>query len=209
MNEQVLRKLSYGVFVVSSNDETKPTGCIANSIIQVSYNTIAISINHNNYTNHCIKNSKKFAISILGENCNDNIIPVFGFQSSKDINKFEEFETVDIDGLKVLNNAIGYISCKLIDTLETETHSIFLGEILNGDTLQEDEPMTYSYYHKVKKGKSPKNAPTYIVEKEEIASKIGYKCSICGYIYNGDIQNEPDTYICPICKQPKSVFVKI
>ena len=209
MNEQVLRKLSYGVYVVSSYDETKPTGCIANSIIQVSYDTVAISLNHNNYTNQCVKNSKRFAISILGENCNDNIIPTFGFQSSRDVNKFANFENTDICGIKVLNNAIGYICCEVIGTLETETHTIFLGKILDGDVLNEDEPMTYAYYHKVKKGKSPKNAPTYIAEKEEVSSDIAYKCSICGFIYNGDITKEPDTYICPICKQAKSVFVKI
>ena len=30
-----------------------------------------------------------------------------------------------------------------------------------------------------------------------------------GYIYNGDITKEPDSYICPICKKPKSVFTKV
>ena len=209
MNEQILRNLSYGVYVVSSYNDEKDAGCVANSIIQVSYNTIAISINHNNYTNKCIQHSKKFGISILGENCDNNIIPVFGFQSSKDVNKFENFETIEKCGVKILSNAIGYICCELLDTLETETHTIFLGKILDGDVLNQDEPMTYAYYHKVKKGTSPKNAPTYIEEKPTASTEIAYRCSICNYIYQGDIANEPDTYTCPICKQPKTVFVKI
>ena len=209
MNEQILRKLSYGVYVASSFDTEKPTGCIINSAIQVSYDTIAISVNHNNYTNLCINNSKRFALSILGENCEDNIIPVFGFQSGKDIQKFKDFETIEKCGLTVLKNSIGYICCELINKMETETHTIFLGKILDGDILREEEPMTYAYYHRVKKGKSPKNAPTFIEEKAETSSDIAYKCSICGYIYQGDIKKEDDNFICPICKQPKSVFVKI
>ena len=32
------------------------------------------------------------------------------------------------------------------------------------DMLKQDTPMTYAYYHNVIKGKSPKNAPTYIAE---------------------------------------------
>ena len=34
-------------------------------------------------------------------------------------------------------------------------------EYKNADFLNDDTPMTYSYYHNVIKGKSPKNAPTY------------------------------------------------
>lgn len=44
--------------------------------------------------------------------------------------------------------------------------------------------MTYAYYHKVIKGKSPKNAPTY--QEEESKPKpasVCYRCTICGYIY--------------------------
>ena len=48
--------------------------------------------------------------------------------------------------------------------METATHTVFLGEVTEGDIRNQEEPMTYGYYHKVVKGKSPKNAPTYIAE---------------------------------------------
>ena len=206
MNTEILKNISYGVYVISTNDETKSTGCIANSVIQVTQDTIAISINHNNYTNECIKKSKKFAISILDENIEDNIIPTFGFQSGREINKFENIEKVNFDNLDVIKNSIGYLTCTLIDSLETSTHTIFLGKIINGDILNNNKnPMTYAYYHKVKKGLSPKNAPTYIEPKNE----TGYKCSICGYLYVGDITKENNDFVCPICKQNKNVIIKV
>lgn len=33
-------------------------------------------------------------------------------------------------------------------------------------------------------------------------------CTICGYVYDGDIpfENLPEDYLCPVCGEPKSVF---
>lgn len=212
MNKNVLRNLSYGVYVVSTVCNGKPTGCIANSAMQVTHDTIAVSINHENYTNECIKNYGKFAISILGVDVNDNIIPVFGFQSGRDIDKFKNVEVKHVDGLDVIEDSTGYVICEVIDKLETETHTIFLGRITDCDALKEQIPMSYAYYHKVKKGNSPKAAPTFLEQPTETLAanvSVRYKCTICGYIYEGDLTQEPDDYVCPLCKQPKDKFVRM
>ncbi len=210
MNKNVLRNLSYGVYVVSTKCDNRPTGCIANSVMQVTHDTIALSINHDNYTNKCIKEHKKFAISILGVDVNDNIIPIFGFQSGRDVDKFKGIETSTIEGIEVLKDSTGYIICELQNQMETETHTIFLGKIIDCEVCKEEIPMTYRYYHQVKKGTSPKAAPTFIENTPaKTENSIRYKCTICGYIYEGDISKEPDDYLCPVCKKPKSVFAKI
>ena len=56
MNKQAFRNLSYGVYIVSTMYQERPTGCTANSAMQVTSSpaTIAVSINHDNYTNSCI-----------------------------------------------------------------------------------------------------------------------------------------------------------
>jgi len=209
MNKDVLRNISYGVYVVSTFDGNKSTGCIVNSIMQVTSDTVALSVNHQNYTNECLKKNKKFGISILSTDVDDNIIPVFGFQTGRECNKFENVEKINVDGIDIIKNSIGYLICELTgDIIETDTHSLFLSRILDGDILNNKEPMTYAYYHKVKKGTSPKSAPTYIEEKVK-TEELAYRCKICGYIYNGDINLEPDSYVCPICRKPKSFFEKI
>ena len=205
MDNNILRDLSYGVYVVSTMNGDKPTGCIANSLIQVTYDTIAVSINHDNFTNECITKCGLFGVSILGEHVDENVIPVFGFKSGREVFKFENIDSINIEGVNILTHATGYLVCKVIDKMETETHTVFLGKIIAGEKLESDKPMTYAYYHKVKKGTSPKNAPTYIEEK---VSGDCWKCIICGYIYEGDLTKEPDDYICPLCKQPKSKFIK-
>ena len=165
MNQEVLRDLSYGVYVVTTlcPESQKPAGCIANSIMQVTYDTIAVSINHENFTNSCIKESGKFAISILGETVADNIIPVFGFQSARNVDKFVGIKTKNIDGLEIIEDSVGYIICDVINRMDTSTHTIFLGKIKDGDIIKQGTPMTYAYYQTVKKGHSPKTAPTYML----------------------------------------------
>lgn len=208
MNNEVLKDFSYGVYIVSTVCKDRPTGCVVNAIMQVTYDTVAISVHHDNFTNQCIKESGKFAVSILGVDVGENIIPVFGFQSGRNVDKFKNIDTIKIHGLDVISDSVGYVVCEVNDTLDTETHTIFLGKIIDGELLKNQIPMTYAYYHAVKKGQSPKNAPTY-QEKVVNDGRLAYRCKVCAYVYEGDITKEPDTYVCPICKQPKSVFERI
>lgn len=214
VNKKALFNMSYGVYVVSTLDKERPTGCIANSVMQITSepSTIAVSINHANYTNACIEKTGKFGVSILTEQSDRGLIGTFGFQSGKDTNKFEGIESITEEGIPVVADACSYIVCKVIDKMETATHTVFLGEVIAADVLKEEMPMTYAYYHNVVKGKSPKNAPTYIAEAADVVEKQEKKwvCSICGYEYKGEIPFEevPEEFVCPICKQPKSVFAK-
>ena len=210
MDKKVLRNLSYGVYVVTSKDKDKNVGCIANSIMQVTSNpsVIAVSINHDNYTNKVIKENNKFGVSILKETTDAKIIGTFGYKSSKDNDKFDGINFKEISEIPVLENTCGYMVCKVIDTMETSTHTIFLGEVIEADDYSTENAMTYKYYHENLKGSSPKNAPTYEetstsqVDKE--SKKRKWRCSICGYIHEAD--ELPDDFKCPICGVGKEYF---
>lgn len=169
LDTDIFRSMSYGVYVVSTMDEGRPTGCVANSIMQITASppTVALSMNHDNYTNACIDKSGVFAFSVLGEKTDVSVIGTFGFQSGRDVNKFEQIDYDMVAGLPVLKNSCGYVVCKVMDKMETSTHTVFLGEVVEaGRFAQHDNAMTYRYYHEVIKLKSPKNAPTYLPEKE-------------------------------------------
>ncbi len=218
MNENVFRYLSYGVYVVGTMDDKRPVGCVANCAMQITVQppTIAISINHENYTNHCIEETGKFSLCILSEKADPALIGVFGYTSSKENDKFLNVSYELKDEVPVLKESCGYLICKVIDKLETSTHTVFLGEITDGDTFNESEKeMTYSYYHTVLKGKTPKNAPTYRAEEStpdstEVGTetKTGkYVCTVCGYEYIGETL--PPDYICPICRKGADKFKKV
>ncbi|MCG4470969.1 iron hydrogenase, partial [Lawsonibacter sp. DFI.6.74] len=40
----------------------------------------------------------------------------------------------------------------------------------------------------------------------EMSTSVKYRCSVCGYIHEGEL---PEGFICPVCKNPASVFVKL
>lgn len=209
MNNSAFRTLSYGVYILSTWDNGRPTGCTVNSIMQITSSpaTIAVSVNKNNYTHDCIIKSGKFAVSVLHEQSSPDIISVFGFSSGRDTDKFSKVNYAVKGMMPVVENSAAYIVCDLEKTMETDTHTVFLGKVADADVLENKPPMTYAYYHNVVKGKTAKNAPTYIEEKTE---KDKWVCSVCGYVYDGEIPFEdlPDNFRCPVCKQPKSVFVK-
>lgn len=210
MDKKVLRNLSYGVYVVTSKENDKKVGCVVNSVMQVTSNnpTIAVSINHDNYTNKVIKETKKFGLSILKYNSDSKIIGEFGFKSSRDTNKFEDTSYDEMHGIPVISDSCGKMVCEVIDMMETKTHTVFLGKVIEADGYTNDNPMTYRYYHEKLKGTSPKNAPTYEEEKEvkqenRVKTKK-WKCKICGYVYEGE--SVPEDFICPICGQPHTEF---
>ena len=229
MNLKAIQKLCYGLYVISSKRSDKINGQIANTAFQITSDppTIAISINKQNFTHEYIQESKVFSVSILSKETPMALIGNFGFKSGRDIDKFKEAKfRIGITGSPILlDYTVGYLDCEGSGSTDVGTHTIFIGKVVDCETLSDAEPMTYAYYHQVKGGKSPKTAPTYIKEeepKEKVIPLSGkYKCKVCGYIYdpaNGDpdsgmkpgtpFEELPDSWVCPICSAPKSEFEK-
>ena len=218
MNTFALTKLSYGMYILTTLDGDKPVGCTINTSTKITSTptTIMISVNKSNYTNECIKKHGKFALSILSEKSDPTLIGGFGFRSSRDNNKFENVDYEMKEGLPVIKAANAYLICKVVDSLEVHTHTIFIGELLDAEILDNDaNSMTYAYYHNVIKGKTPPKASTANAyekqeeKKEEV--KAVYKCKTCGFEYKGTVPFEdlPSDWVCPICGEPKSNFEKI
>ena len=214
MNTKALRDISYGMYVITSIYDNEKVGCIVNTVTQVSSEgpTLLVNINKNNYTNQIIKKSNKLNISILSEKTSQEIITTFGYKSSKDTDKFENINYEMYNNLPIIKeNMTSIIHCEVLNIIDANTHDIFILKVLDSEKVSNETPMTYKYYHEVMKGTSPKNAPTFI---EETSSGNKYRCKICGYIYDDDIEKIkfeelPEDWVCPLCGAPKSMFEKI
>lgn len=213
MDNQFFRSMSYGVYITTSYEGGRAAGCITNSNTQITASpaTVCVSVNHDNFTNQCIARSGKFAFTVLSEQSDPSLIGRFGFSSSRDVNKFEDLQeglVKWVDGVPVVAAGCGYAVCRVIGTMETSTHTVFLGEVVAAEALSEEVPMTYRYYHEVIRGKSPRNAPTYIAEEpKEPASSGRYVCQVCGYVYEGE--ELPADFVCPICKHGAADFKRV
>jgi len=168
MDIHTLFKLSYGMYIVSSKKEGTFNGQIANTVFQVTAEppTIAVSINKKNLTHQFIQESKVFTVSILERDVPMELIGRFGFKSGKEVEKFKGINyKLGITGAPVvIQNCLGYLECEVANSINVGTHTIFIGKVAEAEVLKDGEPMTYAYYHKIKGGRSPKNAPTYIKE---------------------------------------------
>jgi flavin reductase (DIM6/NTAB) family NADH-FMN oxidoreductase RutF/rubredoxin len=221
MNERVLWKISYGLYIVSSRSGNTLAGQIANTVFQVTAEPpkIAISINKENFTHEIIKKSKVFSVSILEKNTPMNFIGLFGFKSGRDVNKFEnvKYKFGTTGAPIVTDHTIGYIEAEVEQEIDVGTHTLFIGKIVDAQMIKEGEIMTYEYYHQVKNGSAPKTAPTYQPMKPK--KKKLYRCRVCGYIYDPDkgdpdggiapgteFEDLPDDWVCPVCGVPKDMF---
>ena len=210
LDKKALYQISSGLYLVSSKGEEKQAGCIINTLMQVTSQPVQVSItiNKDNYTTDIILKSKTFHVTSLSENVDMNVIATFGFQSSKEIDKFQSFETKydTLNNPYIVEGMNAGFTCKVVHTLDVGSHIMIVGEVVESEVLSQDNSMTYAYYHDVKKGTSPKKAPTY-QEEVKTDKKTKWRCKICGYIYEGD--ELPADFICPICGQPASMFEKV
>jgi flavin reductase (DIM6/NTAB) family NADH-FMN oxidoreductase RutF/rubredoxin len=225
MDLKGLYKISHGVYVVTSGKEGRCNGQIANTVVQVSSQPamVAISINKQNFTHELIKQSGVFAVSVLSRDAPLSFIGNFGFKCGRDFDKFESVEyRVGETGTRiVLNHAVAYFEAKVVSEIDAITHTVFVGEVVDAKLLSDEPPMTYDFYHQIKRGTTPKSAPTFVQaeKKEEVNDKAKYVCRVCGYIYDpilGDpdsgiqpgtlFEKLPENWVCPICRAYKSQF---
>ena len=199
MNNDVMFKIGYGLYVLTACDE-KDNGCIINTVMQVTSNPlqVAIAVNKKNYTNEMIRKTRKFNLSILSEKSNFELYRHFGFQSGRDVDKFAKFMDVKRSPNGVLYITQGtnaYISAYVQQEIDLGTHSMFIAQLVAAESLSDDKSATYDYYQKC------------IKQKPQETLKKGWRCKICGYIYEGE--DLPADYICTICKHGAADFEKI
>jgi len=169
VNLKSLYKLGYGLYVVCSKKGDKLNGQIANTVFQVCSEppVIAVALNKQNLTNEFVSASRVFTVSILSQDTPLSFIGGFGFKSGRDVDKLKGigYKLGETGAPVVLDNALAYLEARVINQLDVITHTIFIGELVAADVIKEGEPMTYAYYHEVKRGTTPKTAPSYIKEK--------------------------------------------
>lgn len=199
MNNKAMFQLSYGLYVLTAKEGEKDNGCIINTAAQVTTtpNRITVAVNKQNLTHDMIRNTGIFNVSILDQTVKFFTFHNFGFQSGRNADKFADIPVErGENGIYFLKeNTSAYISGKIVQEIDLGTHTLFLADVTDAELLSGKESVTYAFYQANIK---PQPAKT---------EKKGYRCRICGYVYEGD--ELPADYICPVCKHGASDFEKI
>ena len=205
MDPKAMMKLSYGLFVLTAKTGEKINGCITNTAIQVTTepNQIAFAVNKANLTHDMVKESGRFVISIISEKAEFSLFNHFGFQSGRNVDKFADFDSYKLteSGIPYITAGINaYLEGEVVSASDLGTHTLFVCKVTDMEVLTEDASATYAYYHANIKPK-----PQEVKKTEE--GKVIWRCTICGYEYEGD--PIPDDFICPWCKHPASDFERV
>ena len=200
MDAKALFKIGYGLYVLTAKDEEKDNGCIINTVMQITSNPcqIAIAVNKLNYTNQMIQKTKKFNISVLSENAKFETFKHFGFQTGKDVNKFEDYSDAKRSPngvLYITHDTNAFMSAYVKQEIDLGTHTMFIAQLVAAEVLSDAPTVTYDFYQK------------NIKPKPEQTKKSGWRCKICGYVYEGE--NLPSDFICPWCKHGVEDFERI
>lgn len=189
-------KLSYGLFVLTARDGEKDNGCIVNTVFQVTDNPfkISVTVNKNNYTHDMIKKTGVFNASVLNESVPFSVFQHYGFKSGRDTEKINSSTMPRSENgvvyLSAFTNA--FMSAKVVEEIDCGTHTMFIAEVTEAQTLSDEKSVTYQYYF------------DNIKPKPQSQKKKGFVCQICGYVYEGD--ELPEDFVCPICKHSADAF---
>ena len=238
MKSEAFFKITYGLYIVSSKDGNNYDGHISNTVFQVTADPpkFVVASHKDNLTTGYIQKSRLFSVSVLQQDVDLEFIGPWGFKSGKETDKFRNvhYKTGKTGVPIVLDKTVAYFECEVVDEVDTGTHILFIGRVVDAEILNNySTPLTYKYYREVIKGLSPEHSPTYtgskhakheIQEPEKaVESKPKkYQCTICGYIYDpeeGDphsgiapgtaFEDIPDDWECPVCGVSKKDFEMI
>ncbi len=227
LDPRVFWQLSYGIYIVTTRAAGRCNGQIANTVFQVTAQppTVGISLNRENLTHELVRQSGVFAVSVVSEAADMPFIGTFGFKCGRTTDKFAKIQTVvgELGMPIVTTNATGYLEAKVTHTLDVGTHTLFIGEVVAAAALPcAEQPMTYAFYHDVRKGKTPKNATTFLGTMGAAAGGGKYRCRVCGYEYDAALGDPahavpagtawadiPAGWVCPTCGVGKSEFSEV
>lgn len=226
IDKKAFRSLSCGLFVVSAtNDDGLLCGCVVNTVLQVASApaTLLVSVNKDCATCRAIQESGHFTASTLSEDSTMDLIGTFGFRTSTEVAKFEEFEcsTFESGRRYLTHDMLSAFDVDVTTVVDVGTHLVFIGVVKEAVRLEEGTPLTYDHYHRVIKGKTPEKAASYndgddptqeeVMTAERIASepKIAWRCKICGFTVEGYPDGLPEDFKCPMCGMGREVFEKV
>ena len=201
VEQNAMFSLSYGLFVLTARDGAKDNGCIINTVTQLtdSPKRISIAVNKANLTHDMIVKTGEFNVSVLSNDAPFALFQHYGFQSGRNTDKF-----AGVQGMARSTNGIYYIpyctsaflSAKVTQTVEFETHTLFIAAVTEAKLLSNVPSMTYAYYFANVK---PKPAA--------LQKQTGWVCKICGWVYEGE--ELPPDIVCPLCKHGAADFERL
>lgn len=137
-----LRMIPYGIYVLTAEgSDGSVAAATVNWVTQASFAPplVAIGVKTDSGAHAIIKDSKVFALNVLGKGQQGLAFNFFkSHEREGDTIGGEPFSKSPA-GAPVLGNAPAWVECKLVDTVERGDHSIFIGEVTEAGVAQQPD----------------------------------------------------------------------
>lgn len=187
IDSNALSDITYGLYILSGIKNGKKYGRIIDAVVQQNFSPVIVtmSLMKTGYSVKQIEINDKIGIATLAKDVNPKLIEIFGMKSSDTYDKFSavEYITTDNNVPVVVQDAISYMECEVIDKKELEDHIMVYLKVISAKKLLDKEPLTYREYNKSLKNNINSN-------------KVGKRML------------KLDFYFCPICKNLVEVIDK-
>lgn len=145
----ILRKMTYGHYILTALKEgddlkTRNKDYIAAGTInwasQVSFtpSIVAVAVEHNSDLNETIDYSEHFTLHLLGQE-NEDMIKKFATKSEIEEDKINGVPFTRKDGEVIFENTVGYVTCKLRESVNVGDHRVHFGEVVKHEMLNNKE----------------------------------------------------------------------
>ena len=128
----ILKRLNYGIYVVTMGDGTKGNAFTASWVMQVSSEPplIAVAVHNKHQSSFLLKNGGAFVVNLIGKG-QDEVVKAYYGPAEAGYNKLQATSVTDSPATKtpLIPGAIGYLDCQIVDTVKAGNHSIFIGEV--------------------------------------------------------------------------------
>ena len=150
-----LRRISYGLYIVGTDDGGRLNGMTCNTCIQVAEDPLraVIAINKASLTWEILRRHPAAAVSILGEDGGYELARHFGLRSGREADKWADIpRRLAANGCPLLERCAGFLELTFLPGAELDAgdHTVFLAEIRSGSTIGEGKALTYERYQEMK-----------------------------------------------------------
>ncbi len=142
--KKALQMFTYGVYVVGSKAGEDVNAYTASWLTQTSFEPplVMIASKKANATDRLVREGGIFSVNILGDNQKDLAEHFFQPRQRTGSKLGDVHFHQGATGAPILDEALAFVECRVVETIEKGDHTIYLGEVVEAGVICPGEPLT-------------------------------------------------------------------
>ena len=143
----VLKRLEYGVYIVTMGRGEAGNAFTASWVAQVSSEPpmIAVAIHNKHQSARILHSEQSFLVNLIPAEGEAVARTFYGpAESGYEKLKAANISNSPVTGNPIISGAAAYVECKIVYRVAAGNHTIFIGEVVGGDSVGEGAILTSS-----------------------------------------------------------------